>query len=43
MRRSAAVSLVILLATSAVAQAEDEVITVGPLTIATSSKADIAR
>ena len=40
MRRSAALSFVILLATSAVAQAEDEVITVGPWTIAASSKAD---
>ena len=40
MRRSAALSFVILLATSAVVQAEDEVITVGPWTIATSSKAD---
>ena len=40
MRRSAALSFVILLAASAVAQAEDEIITVGPWTIATSSKAD---
>ena len=39
MRTSAALSFVIL-ATSAVAQAEDEVITVGPWTIAASSKAD---
>ena len=40
MRTSAALSFVIFLATSAVAQAEDEVITVGPWTIAASSKAD---
>ena len=40
MRTSAALSLVIFLATLAVAQAEDEVITVGPWTIAASSKAD---
>jgi len=40
MRRSAALSFVILLAASAVAQAEEEIITVGPWTIATSSKAD---
>ena len=40
MRTSAALSFVVFLATSAVAQAEDEVITVGPWTIAASSKAD---
>jgi hypothetical protein len=40
MRTSAALSFIIFLATSAVAQAEDEVITVGPWTIAASSKAD---
>ena len=40
MRTSVALSFIIFLATSAVAQAEDEVITVGPWTIATSSKAD---
>jgi hypothetical protein len=40
MRTSAALSLIIFLATSAVAQAEDEVITVGPWTIAASSKAE---
>jgi hypothetical protein len=40
MRKSAALSFVIFLATLAVAQAEDEVITVGPWTIAASSKAD---
>ena len=40
MRTSAALSFVIFLATLAVAQAEDEVITVGPWTIAASSKAD---
>ena len=40
MRKSAALSFVIFLATLAVAQAEDEVITVGPWTIAASSKAE---
>ena len=40
MRTSAALSFIILLATSAVAQAEDELITVVPWTIPTSSKAD---
>ena len=40
MRTSAALSFIIFLATSAAAQAEDEVITVGPWTIAASSKAD---
>ena len=40
MRKSAALSFGIFLATLAVAQAEDEVITVGPWTIAASSKAD---
>jgi uncharacterized protein CbrC (UPF0167 family) len=40
MRTSAALSFIIFLATSAVAQAEDEVITVGPWTIAASSKAE---
>ena len=40
MRTSTALSFIIFLATSAVAQAEDEVITVGPWTIAASSKAD---
>jgi hypothetical protein len=40
MQTSAALSFIIFLATSAVAQAEDEVITVGPWTIAASSKAD---
>jgi hypothetical protein len=40
MRTSATLSFIIFLATSAVAQAEDEVITVGPWTIAASSKAD---
>jgi len=40
MRTSAALSFIIFLAISAVAQAEDEVITVGPWTIAASSKAD---
>src|SRR5580700_9743754 len=40
MQTSAALSFVIFLATLAVAQAEDEVITVGPWTIAASSKAE---
>jgi hypothetical protein len=40
MRTSAALSFIIFLATSAVAQAEDEIITVGPWTIAASSKAE---
>ena len=40
MRTSTALSFIIFLATSAVAQAEDEVITVGLWTIAASSKAD---
>ena len=40
MRKSAALSLILFLATLAVARAEDEVITVGPWTIAASSKAD---
>ena len=40
MRTSAALSFIIFLATLAVAQAEDEVIIVGPWTIAASSTAD---
>ena len=41
MRKSATLSFVIFLATLAVAQAEDEVITVGPWTIAIRQSGDL--
>jgi hypothetical protein len=40
MRTSVALPIALLLTTSAVAQVDDQAITVGPWTIATSSKAD---